>query len=63
KWATDHKYYEKLTVKAIKLAPEIYSSKWKHKLIKDFKVAARRNSLENWQKDIIRSELKKANVL
>jgi hypothetical protein len=63
KWATDHKYYEKLTVKAIKLAPEIYGSKWKHKLIKDFKVASKRKSLENWQKDIIRSELKKANVL
>ncbi len=41
KWATDHKYYEKLTVKAIKLAPEIYGSKWKHKLIKDFKVASK----------------------
>lgn len=63
KWATDHKYYEKLTIKAIKLAPEIYSSKWKHKLIKDFKVAARRKSLENWQIDIIRCQLKKAKVL
>lgn len=62
KWATDHKYYEKLTVKAIKLAPEIYGSKWEHKLIMDFKIASRRNSLEIWQKDIIRSELKKANV-
>ena len=63
KWATDHKYYEKLTVKAIKLAPEIYGTKWKNKLIKDFKVAARRKSLESWQIDIIRSELKKADVL
>ncbi|MDD4159500.1 MAG: glucosaminidase domain-containing protein [Synergistaceae bacterium] len=63
KWATDHRYYEKLTVKAIKLAPEIYGSKWKLKLINDFKAAARRRSLKNWQKDIIHSELKKANVL
>ena len=63
KWATDHKYYEKLTVKAIKLAPEIYGFKWKQKLIKDFKVASKRKSLEKWQKDIISSELKKANVL
>ena len=63
KWATDHKYYEKLTVKAIKLAPEIYGSKWKQKLIKDFKIASRRKSLAKWQSDIIRSELKKAKVL
>lgn len=63
RWATDHKYYEKLTVKAIKLAPEIYGSKWKQKLIKDFKVASRRKSLASWQTDIIRNELKKAKVL
>ena len=63
KWATDHKYYEKLTVKAIKLAPEIYGSNWGTKLINDFKTALRRRSLEEWQKEIIRSELKKANVL
>ena len=63
RWATDHKYYEKLTVKAIKLAPEIYGSKWKQKLIKDFKVASRRKSLASWQADIIRNELKKAKVL
>lgn len=63
KWATDHKYYQKLTVKAIKLAPEIYGKKWKSKLIKDFKVAVRRKSLQNWQREIIRSELKKANAI
>lgn len=63
KWATDHKYYEKLTIKAIKLAPEIYRSKWKRKLIKDFKIAAKRKSLETWQRDIIRYQLKKAKVL
>ncbi len=63
KWATDHKYYEKLTIKAVKLAPEVYGSEWKKKLIKDFKVASRRKSLERWQSDIIRSELRKAGVL
>lgn len=63
RWATDHKYYEKLTVKAIKLAPEIYGSDWKSKLIKDYKTAVRRNSLEDWQREIIRSELKKTDVL
>ena len=63
KWATDHKYYDKLTVKAIKLAPEIYGSEWKQKLIRDFKVASRRKSLTGWQIDIIRSEFKKAGVL
>lgn len=63
RWATDHRYYEKLTVKAIKLAPEIYGSDWKSKLIKDYKTAVRRNSLEDWQREIIRSELKKTDVL
>lgn len=57
KWATDHNYYKILAVKAIKLAPEIYGSHWKAKLTKDFKVAVRRKSLEDWQRDIIRTEL------
>ena len=60
KWATDHNYYKILTVKTIKLAPEIYGSRWKEKLTKDFKVAVRRKSLEDWQRDIIRTELGKA---
>lgn len=62
KWATDHKYYEKLTVKAIKLAPEIYGYKWKQKLIKDFRTALRRNYIENWQRIIICGEFQKNNV-
>ena len=35
KWATDHNYYKILTVKAIKLGPEIYGSRWKEKLTKE----------------------------
>ena len=60
KWATDHKYYEILTIKAVKLAPETYGPDWKAKLTKEFMIAINRRSLENWQRDIILSELNKA---
>lgn len=60
KWATDHNYYKKLTIKAIKLAPEIYGAEWKIKLTGDFSAAVRRRSLTVWQKEIIREELDRA---
>ena len=60
KWATDHKYYEILAVKAIKLAPETYGPYWKAMLTKEFMVALNRRSLEDWQRDIIRAELSRA---
>jgi hypothetical protein len=57
KWATDHKYYEKLTIKAVKLAPEIFGSIWYEKLVNDYFAAISRNSLKSWQKEIIEKEL------
>lgn len=60
KWATDHKYYEKLTIKAVKIAPEIFGSMWYEKLVNDYFSAISRSSLKSWQKIIIERELKTA---
>lgn len=56
KWATDHNYYLRLTVKAIKIAPDIYGKYWKGKLLKDYRIAVQRKSLEAWQKTIIEKQ-------
>ncbi|MDO5562949.1 MAG: glucosaminidase domain-containing protein [Synergistaceae bacterium] len=63
KWATDHKYYEKLSDKVMKLAPEIYSDRWKDELLKDYKTAKNSSQLEGWQIDIIEKNLTTAGVL
>ena len=63
KWATDHRYYEKLAVKAVKLAPEIYGSAWYEKLVNDYFTAISRNSLKTWQQQIIEKELRIAGAL
>ena len=49
KWATDHRYFEKLALKAVKLAPEIYGSSWKKKLRRQFETASGFGILERWQ--------------
>lgn len=49
KWATDHKYFEKLALKAVKLAPEIYGPSWKKKLRRQFETARGFGVLERWQ--------------
>ena len=63
KWATDHKYYEKLAEKTLKLAPEIYAEGWKVKLLEDYKMAREQAKLENWQIEIIERNLMNAGVL
>ena len=55
KWATDRNYYSKLVTKAVKIAPQIYGSKWKTKLRSQFKKAQRR--LEPWQVQAIRKSI------
>ena len=55
KWATDRNYYGKLVTKAVKIAPQIYGSKWKTKLRAQFKKAQKR--LEPWQVQAIRKSL------
>jgi len=49
KWATDHRYFEKLAVKAVKLAPEVYGPSWKRKLYRQFETAKGFGILEEWQ--------------
>lgn len=63
KWATDHKYYEKLTIKAIKLAPEIFANDWKLKLARDYYTAVQRKSLDMWQRQIIEKQLREVGAL
>ncbi len=55
KWATDTNYYEKLAVKTVKLAPEIYGANWKTKLRAEFKLA--KKGLEPWQIKAVRRAL------
>ncbi|MDO5116841.1 MAG: glucosaminidase domain-containing protein [Synergistaceae bacterium] len=57
KWATDHRYFEKLAAKAVKLAPEIYGSKWKKTLTRQLKTAKGFNILEPWQVKAIEKSL------
>ena len=55
KWATDRNYYSKLVTKAVKIAPQIYGSKWKTKLRSQFKKAQKR--LEPWQAQAVRKAI------
>lgn len=54
-WATDHKYFEKLTRMAVRLAPEIFGPAWHDKLLTAYEYA--RNELEPWQREIIKGHL------
>ncbi len=55
KWATDRRYYEKLVAKTVKIAPQIYGSKWRTKLRAQFKRAQKR--LEPWQAQAVRKAI------
>lgn len=57
KWATDKAYFNKLTAKAVKLAPQIYGSAWKKKLKAQFVKAKKAKLLEPWQESAVRSAL------
>ena len=54
-WATDRKYFEKLTRMAVRLAPEIFGPAWHDKLLTAYEYA--RNELEPWQREIIKGYL------
>lgn len=49
KWATDHRYFEKLASKTVQLAPDIYGAQWRTKLTRQFEVAKGFGILEPWQ--------------
>ncbi|MDO4988222.1 MAG: glucosaminidase domain-containing protein [Synergistes sp.] len=53
RWATDSRYFEKLTKVAVGLAPQIYGAKWHSKLARQFKTAKKFNILQKWQIGII----------
>lgn len=55
-WATDHRYFERLTTKAVQLAPVLLGST--DRLRTAYELAVKRGSLEPWQKKIIKNELK-----
>lgn len=57
KWATDHRYFEKLALKAVKLAPEIYGRAWKKKLHRQFETAKGFGILEKWQERTIETAM------
>jgi hypothetical protein len=61
-WATDHKYFQKLTYKAIQLAPELLGAGWQKRLNSAYSLALDRNSLCEWQKNIIQNALKEADA-
>jgi len=57
-WATDHRYFEKLVVKSIQLAPQLLGSAWHNKLDSAYVLALERRSLSGWQKQIIEKALR-----
>lgn len=59
-WATDHRYFEKLTRMAVRLAPDIFGPAWQGKLLTAYEYA--RNELEPWQSEIITKQIKEADV-
>ncbi len=61
-WATDHRYFEKLTLKAVQLAPELLGPGWQKRLNSAYVLALDRNSLCEWQKTIIQNALKEADA-
>ncbi len=54
-WATDRNYYSKLVTKTVKIAPQIYGSKWKTLLRSQFKKAQKR--LEPWQAQAVKKAI------
>ena len=61
-WATDHKYFQKLTYKAIQLAPELLGAGWQKRLNSAYVFALHRKSLSEWQKSIIQNALKEVDA-
>lgn len=61
-WATDHKYFQKLTYKAIQLAPELLGADWQKRLNSAYVLALHRKSLTEWQKTIIQNALKEVDA-
>ena len=61
-WATDHKYFQKLTYKAIQLAPELLGADWQKRLNSAYTFALTRKSLCEWQKYIIQNALKEVDA-
>lgn len=61
-WATDHKYFQKLTYKAIQLAPELLGADWQKRLNSAYTLALTRKSLCEWQKYIIQNALKEVDA-
>ncbi|WP_446788186.1 glucosaminidase domain-containing protein [Macellibacteroides fermentans] len=61
-WATDHKYFQKLTYKAIQLAPELLGPGWQKRLNSAYTLALTRKSLFEWQKNIIQNALKEVDA-
>ena len=61
-WATDHKYFQKLTYKAIQLAPELLGAGWQKRLNSAYTFALTRKSLCEWQKYIIQNALKEVDA-
>ncbi|MDO5116018.1 MAG: glucosaminidase domain-containing protein [Synergistaceae bacterium] len=59
-WATDHRYFEKLARTAVRLAPEIFGTRWRAKLLAAYEYAGGR--LEPWQREIILKQIKGADV-
>lgn len=63
RWATDGKYFQKLTKKAVQLAPEIYGPSWRKRLHSQLENARGFKILQKWQEDVILSALRGEEVL
>lgn len=61
-WATNKKYFEQLTDKAIALAPQVLGSKWKSQLTREYAVARSKKSLSKSEIAVIKRKFKAAGI-
>ena len=61
-WATNKHYYERLTDKAIQLAPKLLGAKWKTKLLDEYKVAKKRGILSKNEIAVIEKKFRAAGI-
>lgn len=62
-WATDHRYFERLSGMAVRLAPELLGEAWRARMLSAFVLAMERGTLSGWQIEIILRTLKGAGAL
>ncbi len=61
-WATTQRYFEFMTDKAVRLAPQLLGVEWRAQLLKEYREARARGLLSQKEIQIIESRFKKAGI-